>query len=208
LRKHERVWAYYFVPLLACSVDALTSLLWRILSFIQKRKASSFVMGFSIIALLGGFFLVPAQSSIVMIEKSQVLSQSICSNCASANVSTNSGDTYQEPLVFLHRQALTKHAHVTSTPTDSTVVSNMPTQGTPSSPQGSVNAFPYGSCTWWWWTNQRYFQLHGIFVPWRTQSNAWQWTARAYEFGWHVSGSPVVGAIIDLQPGVEGPPPG
>ena len=89
-----------------------------------------------------------ATTSEDMIEKSQVLSQSICSSCASANVSTNSGDTYQEPLVFLHRQALTKHAHVTSTPTDSTVVSNMPTQGTPSSPQGSVNAFPYGSCTW------------------------------------------------------------
>ncbi len=121
---------------------------------------------------------------------------------ASSNVSTNSGGTDQESLVFLYKQALTKHAHVTSTPTVSTEASNIPTQGTPLSTQGSVNAFPYGSCTWW--ANQRYFQLHGMFVPWRTQSNAWQWTARAYEFSWHVSGSPVVGAIIDLQPGVEG----
>jgi surface antigen len=62
--------------------------------------------------------------------------------------------------------------------------------------------FPYGSCTWW--ADQRYFQLHGVFVPWHTQANAWEWTARAYEFGWHVSSKPVVGAIIDLQSGVQG----
>ena len=67
---------------------------------------------------------------------------------------------------------------------------------------GFVNVFPYGSCTWW--ANQRYYQLHGVFVPWRIQSNAWQWTARAYQFGWHVASSPVEGAIIDLQPGVQG----
>lgn len=68
--------------------------------------------------------------------------------------------------------------------------------------RSTYNAFPYGSCTWW--ANQRYFQLHGVFVPWRTQANAWQWTARAYQFGWHVSTRPTVGAIIDLQPWVEG----
>jgi surface antigen len=67
---------------------------------------------------------------------------------------------------------------------------------------GSVNVFPYGQCTWW--ANQRYFQLHGVFVPWRTQSDAWEWTARAYQFGWHVSSSPTVGSIIDLQPWVQG----
>jgi len=193
LRKNKRFWACYFAPLLAYSVDALTLLLWRILSFIRKHKASSFVMGFSVIALLGGFSIGPAQSSITLFGKSHVLSQSICSSCASSNVSTNSSDTSQEAFLFLYKQALTKHAHVTN---------NIPTPSGPLSTQGSVNAFPYGSCTWW--ANQRYFQLHGMFVPWRTQSNAWQWTARAYQFGWHVSGSPVMGAIIDLQPGVEG----
>jgi surface antigen len=71
-----------------------------------------------------------------------------------------------------------------------------------SSPVGYVNVFPYGQCTWW--ANQRYHQLHGVFVPWRTQSNAWQWTARAYQFGWHVSRYPSVGSIIDLQPWVQG----
>ncbi|MBX5450520.1 CHAP domain-containing protein [Thermogemmatispora sp.] len=72
------------------------------------------------------------------------------------------------------------------------------------SDQGSAggNVFPYGQCTWW--ANQRYFQLHGIYVPWRTQADAWQWVARAYEFHWHVSRDPVPGAIIVLQPGVEG----
>jgi surface antigen len=69
------------------------------------------------------------------------------------------------------------------------------------SPVGSGNVFPYGQCTWW--ADQRYFQLHGVYVPWRTQSDAWQWTARAYQFGWHVSSSPTVGSIIDLQPWVQ-----
>ncbi len=31
-------------------------------------------------------------------------------------------------------------------------------------------------------------------------ANAWQWTARAYQFGWQVSSQPQVGWIMDLQP--------
>jgi len=69
--------------------------------------------------------------------------------------------------------------------------------------QGSVgNVFPYGQCTWW--ANQRYHQLYGIFVPWRTNANAFQWVARAVDFGWHVSGTPSIGSIIVLQPYVDG----
>jgi surface antigen len=64
------------------------------------------------------------------------------------------------------------------------------------------NFFPYGACTWW--ADQRYYELHGIFVPWHTQANAWQWAARALQYGWHVSREPVLGAIIDLQPWVQG----
>lgn len=202
MRKYERVWAYYVAPLLANCVDALTSLPWRILSFTQKRKASNIVMGLSIIALLGGVILAPAQSSMIMVEKSHVLSQSICSSCASSHVSTHSGGKYQKPFVFPHMNMLTKLVSDTRTPTDSTTVSNMPPKGAEVPIPGFVNVFPYGSCTWW--ANQRYYQLHGVFVPWRIQSNAWQWTARAYQFGWHVSRSPVEGAIIDLQPGVQG----
>lgn len=67
---------------------------------------------------------------------------------------------------------------------------------------GSSNVFPYPACTWW--ADQRYEQLHGYYVPWTTNADAWAWTARAYEFGWHVSSAPTVGAIMDLQPGVQG----
>jgi len=72
----------------------------------------------------------------------------------------------------------------------------------PSAPTGTGNYFPYGQCTWW--ANQRYYQLHGVYVPWTTNSDAWQWTARALDFGWQVSSTPHVGDIIDLQPNVEG----
>ena len=68
--------------------------------------------------------------------------------------------------------------------------------------RGKGNYFPYGQCTQW--AAQRYFQLHRVYVPWTTQSDAWQWTARAYNFHWHVSNMPHVGDIIDLQPWVEG----
>jgi surface antigen len=64
------------------------------------------------------------------------------------------------------------------------------------------NQFPWPSCTWW--ANQRYRQMHGTYVPWRTNSNAWQWTARAYNFHWRVYRTPNVGWIMDLQPWVQG----
>ena len=68
--------------------------------------------------------------------------------------------------------------------------------------RGIGNYFPYGQCTWW--ASYRYFQLHGIYVPWQMQADAWEWTARAKDFRWHVSSTPSAGAIIDLQPWVEG----
>ncbi len=79
-----------------------------------------------------------------------------------------------------------------------------PSQGSghPAPSQGSGNVFPYGSCTWW--ANQRYYQLHGFYVPWRTQATAWQWTDRAHQFNWRVSSQPSLGAIVVLRPGVQG----
>jgi len=68
--------------------------------------------------------------------------------------------------------------------------------------RGMGNYFPYGQCTWW--AAQRYFELHQVYVPWTTNADAWEWTARAYQFHWQVSSSPSVGAIMDLQPWVEG----
>ncbi len=67
---------------------------------------------------------------------------------------------------------------------------------------GSYNPYPYGQCTWW--ADQRYYQLHGVYVPWTSNSDAWLWTSRAEEFGWHVSSKPTVGAIMDMQPDVQG----
>jgi N-acetylmuramoyl-L-alanine amidase len=75
-------------------------------------------------------------------------------------------------------------------------------QKAPVQPKGTRNIFPYGTCTWW--ADQRFFQLHGFYVPWRTRANAWEWVYRAYEYHWPVSSRPSVGAIIDLQPWVQG----
>lgn len=68
--------------------------------------------------------------------------------------------------------------------------------------KGTFNPYPHGQCTWW--ADQRYHQLHGIYVPWLYNSDAWQWTTRARQYHWHVSSSPTVGAIMDLQPWVQG----
>lgn len=70
-------------------------------------------------------------------------------------------------------------------------------------PSGTYNPYPYGQCTWW--ADERYHQLHGIYVPWTNiSSDAWQWTQRAHAYGWHVSSHPSVGAILNLQPWVQG----
>ena len=174
LRKHQRVWNY-----------------------IQQRKASGLVASFSIISLLGVcFFLGPAQSTNV--KRVYTQSHAPCSSCSSHyQLSANTAD--QARLKFIHQTAPVSITHANAAPM---IAAPQSTPATPLPTQGPVNVFPYGTCTWW--ANQRYHQLHGIFVPWRTQANAWQWTARAYQFGWHVSSSPVVGAIIDLQPGVQG----
>ncbi len=67
---------------------------------------------------------------------------------------------------------------------------------------GLSNVFPFGQCTWW--ADQRYYQLHGIFVPWKTGADAANWIDQAHQFGWHVSDTPTTGSIIVLQPGVQG----
>jgi surface antigen len=78
----------------------------------------------------------------------------------------------------------------------------IPAQSTHQAIRGNGNPFPYGQCTWW--ASQRYYELHGVYVPWRDQADAWQWTARAYQFHWRVSSRPSPGAIVDLQPWVQG----
>jgi len=72
----------------------------------------------------------------------------------------------------------------------------------PSPVKGVGDFFPTGQCTQW--ASQRYHQLHGVYVPWTTQSDAWQWQDRAKDFHWQISSTPNVGDIIDLQPWVQG----
>ena len=97
-------------------------------------------------------------------------------------------------LVYVNQQICVPGAGVNNTAPLSQSVSDVPAHNT-------VNPFPYGACTWW--AAQRYHDLRGFYVPWTTNSNAYQWTARAYDFHWHVSAKPSVGAIIDFQPGVQ-----
>ncbi len=68
-------------------------------------------------------------------------------------------------------------------------------------PGSSANLYAIGQCTWW--ADLRYHEFHGVFVPWTTNADAWQWTDRAHDFGWQVSGTAQVGDIIDLQPNVQ-----
>jgi surface antigen len=66
---------------------------------------------------------------------------------------------------------------------------------------GDVNNFPQGQCTWW--ADERYHQLTGYYVPWNHtgQANAYQWLARAKDFGWNTGSAPPKGipSIICLQ---------
>jgi surface antigen len=88
-------------------------------------------------------------------------------------------------------------------PASTTVQTNPNTSTTGKTPAvGTGNYFPYAQCTWW--ANQRYHQLHGVYVPWTTRSNAYQWKARAPEFGWRVYDTPQKGDIMVLQPYIQG----
>ena len=128
---------------------------------------------------------------------------------ASHNHIANPNLIYVNQVVCIPDGTTVKSTIPTSTLTSNTSLntvsassSTTKTVASANPPVGTTNVFPYGSCTWW--ADQRYYELHGVFVPWTTQSDAWEWTARAYQFGWRVSSSPSVGSIIDLQPWVQG----
>jgi N-acetylmuramoyl-L-alanine amidase len=67
---------------------------------------------------------------------------------------------------------------------------------------GQANVFAFPECTWW--ANERYHELHGVYVPWTTNADAWQWPARAIDFGWHISSIPHVGDMISVSPDQQG----
>jgi len=103
-------------------------------------------------------------------------------------------------------QKLAAHNHITDENliyTNEKICIPRKDSGTILAAYGSDNTYPYGQCTWW--ANQRYHELTGLYVPWLHEpSDAWQWSERAREFGWHVSSTPSIGAILDLQPWVQG----
>lgn len=65
---------------------------------------------------------------------------------------------------------------------------------------GTTNNFPSGQCTYW--AAYRFHQVHGVWVPWL--GDAWKWPDQAKSNNWVVSRTPTVGAIITLQPYVQG----
>jgi len=233
LRKHHQVWKSYFESLRKRSANMLTSMQWRRPGIFQKNSAGSFVGKLSVAAMLGVLFVsitlglnvgsAHAQSQTVCSSGDRtyvVVSGDTLSgiayrfgtnwgilashnNIANPNLiyvnqvicipsgETVSGVVHVSPLTSIVSLNTISANNSTATPADS-----------PNPPVGSVNVFPYGQCTWW--ADRRYYELHGFFVLWTRQSDAWEWTARAYQFGWQVSSSPTVGSIINLQPWVQG----
>ncbi len=192
--------------------------IWK---FFSSRKASNFVVSVGMVALLGMLFVSHGQVAQVKSVQPRLQPSIDCVLCATFQRTANTNIYHQvRPKPIAASKAIAHPAVVTAqlirnppvraTPTANPPVRSTPTTnpstGTPtpvpSGPNAGANVFPYPSCTWW--ADQRYHQLHGIFVPWHTQADAWQWTSRAYQYGWHVSRSPVIGAIINLQPGVQG----
>ncbi|HEX6481044.1 MAG TPA: LysM peptidoglycan-binding domain-containing protein [Ktedonobacteraceae bacterium] len=196
----------------------------QVLGYFEQRSASNFVVKCSVAGILGLLFLgitlgmnagkAHAQSHTTCASGDRVytvvggdtlgrIAYRFGSNwgvLASYNHISNPNLIYVNQVICIPGQRSVNTGSHSSSPVSYAPVRPQPTNY--KSPVGSGNVFPYGACTWW--ANQRYFQLHHVYVPWRTQSEAWQWTARAYQFGWHVSHTPSVGSIIDLQPWVEG----
>jgi len=223
LQEHYQFWKSFF-----------ESQLWRRTRNFQKNSAGSFVGKLSAVALLGVLCLsitlglnvgsAHAQSPTTcnggdrtyVVVSGDTLS-GIAYRFGTSRVSLASHNHIANPSFIYVNQVIcipgggsvnnAVHTNVSksTTPLYAVAVHKSPvtTRVSPGSPPvGQVNVFPYGQCTWW--ADQRYFQIHGVFVPWRTQADAWEWTARAYQFSWHVSNSPSVGSIIDLQPWVQG----
>jgi surface antigen len=112
-------------------------------------------------------------------------------------------------LIFVGQRICIPHAGTAKSPSHMNTATTMSNASTmmlnsnfSNAARGAYNPFPYGECTWW--ASQRYFQLHGVYVPWTINANAYQWVARAYDFNWQVSSQPSAGSILVLQPNVQG----
>jgi surface antigen len=196
----------------------------RIWNYFQKQKSSRFVVRLSLIGMLGLLVLGVTMS----IGTTGAHAQSLCAGGASTHIVVE-GDTlnrigseygvswqtlasynrianpnliYIDQVVCIPGKGSASVGSSYQPGTYNKGYSAPPIVNTSSAATGTYNPFPYGTCTWW--ADQRYFQLHGTYVPWYNNAMAWQWASDAYQYGWHVSGTPTVGAIMDLQPWVEG----
>ena len=184
LRTYQRVWQY----------------------FQQHRMASMVVGHISVLAILGLFLL----GSMMGMHIFGAFAQS-CSSGDRA-YSVVSGDTLGGIAARNHTtwQRLASYNHIANPNViyvgERVCISGQSVgsggSGGPPPVRGTGNYFPYGQCTWW--ANERYHQLHGVYVPWTTNSDAWAWSNRARDFHWRISATPTPGAIIDLQAGVQG----
>ena len=187
MRKFQQIWLY----------------------FQQHRMASIVVGHISVVAILG---LVLLGNTVGM----HILGAFAQSSCASGDraYSVASGDTLGSIAARNNTswQRLASYNHIANPnviyvhelvciPGQGHTVSSGSSSG-PAAIRGKGNYFPYGECTWW--ANQRYYQLHGIYVPWTTNADAWAWFNRAHDFHWQVSSRPAPGDIVDLQPWVQG----
>jgi surface antigen len=188
LHLHQQVWKYF-----------------------QQHNFSNLVVKISVAAVLALAFM----GATFGVNVTHAHAQSVCASSDQtysvaygdtlAGIAARYGTTYQNLAAYNHipNPNLIYVNQVICIPGSSTWLSapNSPVQSSPASGP-NYNVFPYPWCTWW--ANERYHEVHGIYVPWTTNADAWQWTARAYDFGWQVSSTPSVGSIIDLQPWVEG----
>ena len=174
----------------------------RIWHYFQRHRAISIIVGHvSVVTILGMLLLC----NVLGADLFGAFAKGPCSNGDHVYV-VASGDTLgaiaAHYKVSLQRLASYNHiANPNLIYVNQTIC--IPKATRPAPPvKGTGNFFPYGQCTWY--ANQRYYELHHIYVPWITNSDAWQWKYRAYDFHWRTSSMPSIGAIIALQPWVQG----
>ncbi len=180
----------------------------RIWEYVQQHRLVSIVAGqLIVICVLGGVFLNTAFGSALL----GAFAQSPCSS-GDQTYMVVSGDTLgliaqRYNTTWQRLTSYNKLANPNVIYIDQHICipgkgSGSSTAHMPAPVVGLGNFFPYGQCTWW--AAQRYYQIHHTYVPWTTNADAWQWVSRANNFHWRVSSQPSPGAIVDLQPWVQG----